>query len=194
MKKIFLRVLLAMMLAAGIGSLAGAQDKEGTATGAKPSRVVVDVRKLTGTVKAIDMDKKTVTIEGSGGRTITVDAKNARNLDQVKVGDKVNLQYAESVAVFVRKSDAAPSATESQTVQLAPKGEKPGGVVTRTVELTGNVESIDTQKRTIAVKGPAGNVRTFKVGPEAKNFAQIKKGDQVVLQYTEAVALSVTKP
>jgi hypothetical protein len=98
------------------------------------------------------------------------------------------------MALFVRKSDAPPSATETQEVALAPKGEKPAGIVAKTIELTGSVESIDMDKRTVAVKGPAGNVRTFKVGPEAKNFGQIKKDDQIVLRYTEAVALSVVKP
>jgi hypothetical protein len=44
------------------------------------------------------------------------------------------------------------------------------------------------------VKGPAGNVRTFKVDPAVKNLDQVKKGDQIVLTFTEAVALSVTKP
>jgi Cu/Ag efflux protein CusF len=72
-------------------SLADAQMKEGAAKDAKPGGLVVDVVKLSGTVKAVDMAKKTVTVEGSGGRTVVVDAKNARNLDQVKVGDKVNL-------------------------------------------------------------------------------------------------------
>jgi predicted RNA-binding protein len=187
-------MLLTVILAGGPTWMAAAQDKEGTAKEGKPGGVVVDVVKLTGTVKAIDMDKKMVTIEGSGGRTVVVDAKNARNLDQVKVGDKVNLAYIESMALFIRKTDAPPSATESQEVQLAPKGEKPGGIVTKTVELTGNVESIDTKKRTIALKGPAGNVRTFKVGPRVKNFRQIKTGDQVVLRFTEAMALSVVKP
>jgi hypothetical protein len=62
------------------------------------------------------------------------------------------------------------------------------------VELTGNVESVDAQKHTIELKGPAGNVRTFKVDPSVKNLSQVKKGDQVVLRFTEAVALSVVKP
>ena len=194
MKQKFLVMLLTFILGTGLASMALAQTNEGAPKEGKPGAVAVDVVKLTGTVKAIDLEKKTVTIEGSGGRTIVVDAKNARNLDQVKVGDKVNLQYIESMALFVRKSDAPPSATQEQTVQLAPKGQKPGGLVTQTIELTGSVESIDTQKRTIELKGPAGNIRTFKVGPQAKNFAQIKKGDQVVIRYTEAIALSVVKP
>ena len=189
-------LLMAVMLSGGLASTAAAQTKDEVAKAkeGKPGGVIVDVTKLTGTVKAVDMDKRTVTVEGSGGRTVVVDAKNARNLEQVKVGDKVNLQYIESTALFVRKADAAPSAIESQEVTLAPKGEKPGGVVTKTIELSGNVEAIDTEKRTIALKGPAGNVRTFKVGPDAKNLGQIKKGDQVVLRFTEAIALSVVKP
>jgi hypothetical protein len=46
----------------------------------------------------------------------------------------------------------------------------------------------------IDLKGPGGNVRTFAVDPAVKNLSQIKKGDQVVLRFTERVALSVVKP
>jgi ribosomal 50S subunit-recycling heat shock protein len=186
-------LLLAGMLAATINSTAVAQDKESGANDAKPGKVVVEVVKLTGTVKTVDPQNKTVTVEGSGGRTVTVNAENARNLDQVKVGDKVNLRFTEELALFVRKSDAQPSATQTDMVALAPKGEKPAGLMARTVELTGTVESIDAKKRTVAVKGPEGNVRTFHVDKTVKNFNQIKKGDQIVLRVTQAVALSVVK-
>jgi len=188
MKKNILAVLAAMML---IGGMSCSQNEEGAA---KPGAVTVDVVKLTGIVKAIDRDKKMVTVEGSGGRTVVIDATNARNLDQLKVGDKVNLTYVEELALFVRKSDESPSVTESQNVELAPKGEKPGGVITKTIEVTGNVESIDINNRTIALKGPAGNVRTYKVGPEVKRLNEVKKGDQVVLRVTQAMALSVGNP
>ena len=186
-------LLLGGMLAAAINSVAVAQEQDSAAKDAKPGKVTVNVVKLTGTVKAVDLQDKTVTVEGSGGKTVTVNAPNARNLDQVHVGDKVNLQYTEELALIVRKSDAQPSATQTETVTLAPKGQKPAGVVARTVELTGTVESIDPKKRTVAVKGPAGNVRTFHVDKAVKNFNQIKVGDQVVLRITEAVALSVVK-
>ena len=186
-------LLLGGMLAAAINSVAVAQEQDSAAKDAKPGKVSVNVVKLTGTVKAVDLQNKTVTVEGSGGKIVTVNAPNARNLDQVHVGDKVNLQYTEELALFVRKSDAQPSATQTETVTLAPKGQKPAGVVARTVELTGTVESIDPKKRTVSVKGPAGNVRTFHVDKAVKNFNQIKVGDQVVLRITEAVALSVVK-
>jgi len=188
------RVVLTVVMLLGLTSVAVAQQKESDDKSAKPGRVAVDTVRLTGTVKAVDLDKKTATIEGSGGRVVTVDAKNARNLDQVKVGDKVTLTYTREVAVTVRKTDQPPSVSEARTVELAPKGQKPGGMEVRTVELTGNVESVDPQKRTITLTGPAGNVRTFQVDPSVKNLDQVKKGDQVVLRYTESAALSVAKP
>jgi ribosomal 50S subunit-recycling heat shock protein len=186
-------LVVAGVLALAINSMAAAEQKESGADNTKPGKVVVQVVKLTGTVKAVDAQNKTVTVEGSGGRTVTVNAENARNLDQVKVGDKVNLQYTEELALIVRKSDEQPSATQGDMVALAPKGQKPAGLMARTVELTGTVESIDAKKRTVSVKGPAGNLRTFHVDKAVKNFGQIKKGDQIVLRITEAVALSVVK-
>ena len=187
------RMILTVVMLLGLTSVAIAQQKDSD-NGGTPGRVSVDVIKLTGTVKAVDLDKKTVTVEGSSGRVETIDAKEARNLDQVKVGDKVTVTYTQALAVFVRKSDEPPSASEKQTVQLAPKGQKPGGVVARTVELTGTIQSVDAKKRMVDVTVPAGDVRTFKVDPRVKNLSQVKKGDQVVLRYAESVALSVVKP
>ena len=187
------RVIITVVMLLGLTFVAIAQQKDSD-NGGTPGRVSVDVIKLTGTVKAVDLDKKTVTVEGSSGRVETIDAKEARNLDQVKVGDKVTVTYTQALAVFVRKSDEPPSISEKETVQLAPKGQKPGGVVARTVELTGTIQSVDAQKRMVDVRVPAGDVRTFKVDPSVKNLSQVQKGDQVVLRYTESVALSVVKP
>ena len=187
------RMILTVVMLLGLTSVAIAQQKDSD-NGGTPGRVSVDVIKLTGTVKAVDLDKKTVTVEGPSGRVETIDAKEARNLDQVKVGDKVTVTYTQALAVFVRKSDEPPSTSEKETVQLAPKGQKPGGVVARTIELTGTIQSVDANKRMVDVRVPAGDVRTFKVDPSVKNLGQVQKGDQVVLRYTESVALSVVKP
>jgi len=194
----FFSWLPAIILMAGLASCSSAQQQEGqrdgAGTAAKPGAVVVDVVQWTGTVKAVDPAKKLVTVEGPGGRTTTVNAQNARNLDQVKPGDKVNVELIEEMALFVRKAEAAPSASEEQAVELAPKGKMPGGVVANTVQITANVEAIDYGKRTVDLKGPLGNVRTLKVDKSVKNFDQVKKGDQVVIRHTEAIAISVTKP
>jgi hypothetical protein len=50
------------------------------------------------------------------------------------------------------------------------------------------------KKRTVTLKGPEGNLSTMKVGPAAKRFKEVKKGDQVVLRVTEALLIDVSKP
>jgi hypothetical protein len=58
------------------------------------------------------------------------------------------------------------------------------------VTITATFETIDYDKRTVDLKGPRGNVVTLKVGPEAKNFKQIKTGDHVTAKYYRATAIS----
>jgi Cu/Ag efflux protein CusF len=193
MRKLQVSLLVAIMVLA-LTSLAAAKQAASTPKDKKPGAVAVEVLKLTATVKAVDAQKKTVTLEGKGGKTFTLNAKNARNLEQVKVGDKVKAEYVEELAIFVRKADAPPEVKGEQTVALAPKGKMPGGVMAETTEIQANVEGIDRKKRTITLKGPAGAVQSFKVGKQVKNFKEVKKGDQVVLRVTEALALTVEKP
>ena len=95
MKK-FQAMFLTIVLAIGLISLAVALENASAAKGTKPGAVAVEVIKWSGTVKAVDYEKRTVTLAGEGGMTLTLNAKNARNLDQVKAGDKVNVEYVES--------------------------------------------------------------------------------------------------
>ena len=126
-------VMVAVVLVAGLTSLAAAQQKGSAPKGGKPGAVVVDVVEWSGKVTAVDHTKRTVTLQEPDGRVATVNAKNARNLDQVKVGDAVKIRYVEALAIFVRKADAAPQATETTAVELAPKGQKPAGVMADTI-------------------------------------------------------------
>jgi hypothetical protein len=64
----------------------------------------------------------------------------------------------------------------------------------RTVEIAANVEAMDCQTRAIALKGPRGNTRIFKVSDAVERFNESKPGDQVVIRVTEGIALAVVKP
>ncbi len=66
-------------------------------------------------------------------------------------------------------------------------------VAVEAASITATVEAIDYDKRTIARKGPRGNVLVTKVGPDVKNFKQIKTGDNTV-NYYDATAIYVRKP
>jgi hypothetical protein len=161
----------------------------------KPGGAVVDVISWQATVEAVDLQKRIVTLKGPDGKmkTLTI-GPEARNLDQVKKGDQLNVKLIESVALFVRKASDPPDAAEAAEVALAPKGEKPGVLAVKTAEISGNVQAIDYKKRTVTLKGPEGNLTTLKVGEAAKRFNEVKKGDQVVLRVTEALLINVAKP
>ena len=168
---------------------------EGNEQARKPGAVLVDAVTVTATVSAIDSAKRAVALRLPDGTTRTVKVGNeVRNFDQMKVGDQVSATYVEELALFVRKSDAPPSVDESDTIALAPKGAKPGIATVSTTEITAKVEAIDYAKRTLTLKGIEGNTKSFKVGPNVQRFNEIKKGDNVVLRYSEAVAITVEKP
>jgi Cu/Ag efflux protein CusF len=71
---------------------------------------------------------------------------------------------------------------------------KPSKSVSETTKWTGTVTAVDPATRTVTLQGPEGNTRTVECGPQVKNFAQIKVGDNVHVQYTEAMVVSVSKP
>ena len=61
------------------------------------------------------------------------------------------------------------------------------------VKVTATVEAIDLPKRIVTLKDKNGVLSDLQVSEEVKNLAQVKKGDQVVAIYREAVAYEVFK-
>jgi hypothetical protein len=67
------------------------------------------------------------------------------------------------------------------------------GTMAQAVVITARVEALDNVQRTLTLKGPKGNEQTIAVGPEVRNFDQIKVGDMVVARYVEALTLTLKK-
>ena len=155
--------------------------------------VVGDHDQVQARVEAIDYAKRTVTLKTDKGSVTLEVGPQAKNFDQVKVGDKVTADFYNSAAVYVRRVDEAPSANESTVVEYAAPGAQPSGVIVRTKEITARVDAIDPKTRMATLTGSAGNSVTFKVDDAVENLDRIKAGDQVVVRYTEALALSVDK-
>ena len=161
----------------------------------KPGVVFAETTTVHATVEAVDPATREVTLKGPKGKIVTIKAgPEVKNFDQIHVGDVLTARYLESVALVVRKADAGPSANESRTVEVAPKGHKPAARIVETKEVTATVEAIDYAARTVTLRGPEGNARTIKVDPSVKRLNDVKKGDQVVARYTEGLAISVKTP
>lgn len=60
------------------------------------------------------------------------------------------------------------------------------------IKTTATVTAIDAAKREITIKGDHGPV-TVQVGPEVKNFSNLKVGDQVKVSYYQGTAAQIVK-
>lgn len=100
--------------------------------------------------------------------------------------------FYRSIAIYLRKSDEPPLAAGMEKIRLAPKGAKPETLEVDTFEITAKVEAVNYKKRTLTLKGPAGNITVLKVAKSVKRFDQVQKGDELVLLVTEALAINVS--
>jgi hypothetical protein len=173
-------------------SQATAQEKPEMKPTGKPGAVVAEGVSITATVEAIDYDKRTVDLKGPKGRVVTLKVgPEAKNFNQVKVGDRVTAKYFESTAIAVRKAGEPPFAEETKAVQRAAPGGKPGAIAIDTTEMTARVEDIDYKTRTVTLRGPQQKTATVKVDKSVKRFNEVKKGDEIVIRHTEAIAIDV---
>jgi hypothetical protein len=184
--------LIVAVFLAFFADQAVAQEKPEMKPSGRPAAVVAEGASITATVEAIDYDKRTVDLKGPKGRVVTLKVgPEAKNFNQVKVGDRVTAKYFESTAIAVRKAGEPPFAEETKAVQRAAPGGKPGAVAVETTEMTAKVEDIDYKARTVTLRGPQQKTATIKVDKSVKRFNEVKKGDEIVIRHTEALAIDV---
>ena len=154
---------------------------------------VSETVKMTATVVLIDMGSRDLVLIDSQGKMHKVNVSDqVRNLDQVKVGDKVNAEYTEAISLQLKKRGSAgtPPASAEEAVIRSPKGMKPGAMVGRTVTAYATVVAVNPKKQFVTLRGPLGNEYEVQVLDPALLKA-VNKGDEVEVVYTEAVAISV---
>ena len=190
MKKIFV-FAAAVVLVLSLSTGAFAQATQGAAPASSPTVVKEMEAVMTATVVAIDMEKRIVSLKREDGeiRDIKV-GEEAVNLPQVKVGDLVTVTFYESIAVEVIKPGTYAGTGEKTAIVRAKPGEMPGGMTARQVTVTATIMAIDKQKSTISLKGPEGKLTTVKV-QDPTNLEKVKVGDELMITYTEALAISV---
>jgi hypothetical protein len=166
------------------------QKESPAATGPKPSLFQEQKQTITATVAAIDYPTRMVTLRGETGNELTFKASDeVRNLDRVKVGDRVAVDYYESVAIHVQPPGEAINDVRVATERAEP-GEKPGGMVAKHTTRTATVEKLDKSAGTATLRGPDGNLRTI-TARDRKNLENVNVGDRVVVTYTEKLAVGM---
>ncbi|MDB6020585.1 MAG: hypothetical protein JWQ04_442 [Pedosphaera sp.] len=161
----------------------------------QPQPVVSEAVSVKAVVQSVHPRRHLVTLKDPEGNIILLRFGNtAPDLAQLHKGDTVNVDYYRSAAVMLAKPGQEPTGYEQEQFVIAPeKGAPPGGMVVNSIKTTATVEDIDPKKRQVTLKQPDGNTIKVKVDQRVQNLDQIKKGDEIVVRYTEAVAITATK-
>ncbi len=120
--------------------------------------------------------------------------QSARNLDQVKVGDKVVVSYFQGLAAEVKKAGEGAEGVETEVAsERSAKGERPAGSVGVTMRTVVTIRSVDTAFNTVSFVRSDGIMRVIAIEtPEGREFIRgLRPGDRVEITYTEAVAMEV---
>jgi Cu/Ag efflux protein CusF len=189
MRKLTIIAAAVVSLAAGV---AFGQTGSTVAAKSEPGKVsIAEAVRITATVEAIDAARRLVTLKGPEGNSFVVQAgPEVKNFNQVKVGDLVVVRYVEALTLELKKgSGGIRERVEREGAAAAKPGEKPAGVVGRTVTVIADVIAVDAAKQSIRLRGPQRTVDLKVKDPEQLKL--IKVGDQIEATFTEAVAVSV---
>ena len=182
---VFLSMVAALSL--GVVTIVNAQEGIGVELG--------DVVVVTATVLAIDKQDRILTLLGPKKNVVDIEVgEEARNFDQIRVGDQLRIEYYESVALYLGKPGTQPEEDAGLVVARSAKGEKPGGYAVGAVDVSASVVGIDKKKRTLTLKLPEGNVVTTTVDKSVQAFETLKVGDAIHARLTKAIAVSVENP
>jgi hypothetical protein len=161
----------------------------------KDAAARVNVTTITATVEAIDLPSRIVGLVGPEGNALIVQVGDeVRNLDQVKVGDRVRVEYFEGLLAELLPPGSDPRAVAlTDAVARAVPGERPAGGMGEAVSARVVIEFVDTLRNVVHFTGPKGKKRVVRVEkPEFRAMLRtLKPGDVVELTYFEAVAVKV---
>jgi len=190
---------ISTLLAAAILSmplLSGAQQapQAVVASTSSPGKgAVAEAVQLQGKVKSIDKKGRSIVVVGATGNVVLLTlGEEARNFDQIRVGDLVTLTYVQALALELRKVDnmGIRERVDSEKTVRAQPGEKPAGAVERSVRVIANVVAVNPKAQTITLRGPKRTIELVVNNPD--QLKEVKVGNQVEALYTEAIALEVS--
>ncbi len=150
---------------------------------------------VTAEVLAVDKAERMITLRGLNDNEVDIKvSEEARNFDQIKVGDQVRVKYFKSIAIYLGDAGTQPGVDAAVVVGRTAEGDKPGGYTVSTMDMSAAIVGIDRNERTLTLKLPDGEVVTRDVDPAVEMFDTLRVGDTIHVRFTEAFAISVEKP
>ncbi|MGD8543187.1 MAG: hypothetical protein PVI39_12910 [Desulfobacteraceae bacterium] len=191
MKITRIRITMSFVLALLIGCASGGGQPASEMT---KGVVLRDGVVLTAEVVGIDRSDRVLKLRGPDDRVVSLEvSEEARNFDQIEIGDKVRAEYHESVALYLGKHGQKPGVAAGMVAARAAKGEKPAVAAVEAIDVSARIRAIDMANRSVTLELPDGSVSKTHVDPSIKAFDTLKVGDLIHARITEAIAISVEK-
>ena len=149
----------------------------------------VNTTKATLTITAIDQKTRSVTLRAANGDEDTFTVGPAvQRFNQLKVGDKINAKYYDSIVITVQDPKSAP--VDTAAAKLVPVEGAPAGTMSYQRVITATITAIDPKVPSITFTGPNNWTYSSRVEDKAA-LSKVKVGDKVTITWTAAVLMSV---
>jgi hypothetical protein len=180
---------LAFLVGGGLVVIAAQARAETTSEVQTPNGAARTTR-ITAKVLAIDPAERTVTLQSDAGQTTTIDVpRDVKAFDQLKVGDHVDVDYYEGVAIGMLPPGTKPSRTERQTRSTGAPGSASMG---REVTASAEIVSVDPAQNLVTFKGARGTRTVHVQDPHLQQMlAGLRPGQVVQVTYRQATAASI---
>ena len=196
--KIFIKIVAAV-LAFSAPALHAAHHEGGHGEGhsmpkAEGTRAVVAA--IEAEIVAIDLETKEVTLVGPQGQHVTIVAQEkVVKISDLQVGDRVAAEYLASLHGEVREPTADELANpwvvlEDGVIDQNPAHPAVGAA--RQVRAVCSIEAFDAEAGFVMIKDSRGKMHTIGGIPAAK-FEGVSLGEDMVVVYTEALAIAMQK-
>ncbi len=150
--------------------------------------------KLTVTVKAVDVAKRTLTVATPDGETDTFKVDPAvKRLAEIAPGDSITVEVTEGLLLEYQPvgTDAA-TPVAAVAADVAGKNDLPAGAVAAALQGTVTVVKIASFSRVVTFQDASGNQYKVKAGPKIQ-LDKLKVGDRLLATYAATVAIAVEK-
>ena len=163
---------------------------------AVPAPIVVsDTLEAVYSVRSVNRRTRQIQLNTPEDKVITIKAgPEVRNFNQIRVGDRVRVRFAEGVAFSVAPPGSpAPSPEAIVAAGRSPEGRRPAGAVGTLITETVKIVSVDPATGKTTFIRPDGTTRVVTPrSAEGIAFAKaLKPGDMVNITFGEGAAIEV---
>jgi hypothetical protein len=155
-----------------------------------PLKAIAAESEVSGEVTVVNTESRMLTIRKPDGVFEVLHAPpEVERLADIKIGDKLTVTKAVMAVIELEQGrDAGAMGMMADTQVQRDAGSAPGGSITDTVTIFGQVVGVDRGAGTVTIKGP-NSTETFEVEDKARlTELNVKQGDGVIVRMRNVIS------